>query len=64
MGTASVGRSARIVVRQLPQRMTNMYVVRSVRGVPDNGEVLTGELVRPDNCLQIPIRPVEMVIKD
>uniref|UniRef100_A0A2M4D189 Secreted protein n=1 Tax=Anopheles darlingi TaxID=43151 RepID=A0A2M4D189_ANODA len=64
MRTAPIPGTARIGVRDLAQRVANVDIVRTVRRVPDHRVVRPGELVRPQDRLQVPVGPVQAVVED
>lgn len=62
--TPAIVFSARICVRELPQRMVDVYVVGSMGGVPQERELGSGELVRLADGLDVPVGPVNVIVED
>lgn len=64
MRTLSVIGAAGIRIGPLPQRMHYVNIVRFVRGVPQDLQVLPGELVGPGNRFEVPVGPVDVVVEE
>lgn len=63
MRAAAVFLRAGVVVRQLPEGMVRVDVVRSVGGVAQYLQASARELLRPADGLQIPVGPVDEVVE-
>ena len=64
IGTSSVVISARIVVRNLTQRMVDVQVVGSVGRVPEQRVVVAGPLVRSIDRFEVPVGPEDEIVED
>lgn len=64
MRASAVVLRAGIVVRQLPQRVVRVNVVRSVGRVPQHREIRAGELLGFVDRLEIPVGPVDVIVED
>jgi len=64
MRTSSIIVSTRILVWKLSERMVDVDVIGSVRSVSEDLKMFSCELVCPQQCLDIPVSPVEPVIDD
>lgn len=64
MAAASIRRSARVRVRNLTQRVVDLDVVRAMSRVSERLHVFSGELVGSNDCFEVPIGPVEVIVED
>lgn len=64
MGALAVVCAAWVCVRQLTKWVVNVDVVRTMRCVPQDLQVLARELVSSEQGFDVPVRPVEPVVHD
>lgn len=64
MRAVPIVRSAWILVGQLQKGMIDVNIVGAMRGITQDANILTGQLVRAHQRLLVPVGPIHGVVED